>query len=123
MVDHYVRIYRLIGSPGYPAADAYLRDRLGLAVRRSHRPAARWRASWSRSRPTATARCCCARIKAPTQVIHGLADPLVPVESGRDLAARIAGARIDLIEGMGHDLPVPLWPRFVDGIRAAAARA
>ena len=62
-------------------------------------------------------------IRAPTHVIHGLADPLVPVAAGRDLAARIAGATLDLVEGMGHDLPQPLWPRFVDGIATAAARA
>jgi pimeloyl-ACP methyl ester carboxylesterase len=122
VIEHYVRIYKLIGSPGYPATDAYLHDRLGLAVRRSHRPAAVARqlvaiaADGDRS-------ALLPRIQAPVQVIHGLADPLVPVEAGRDLAARIAGAEIDLIEGMGHDIPQPLWPRFAAGIRSAAARA
>ena len=62
-------------------------------------------------------------IKAPTQVLHGLADPLVPAAAGRDLAARIPGARLELIEGMGHDMPIALWPRFVGAIQAAAARA
>ena len=56
------------------------------------------------------------------QVIHGLADPLVPAAAGRDLAARIGNAKLDLVEGMGHDLPVALWPRFADGIGAAASR-
>jgi pimeloyl-ACP methyl ester carboxylesterase len=122
VIDHYVRIYKLIGSPGFPATDAYLHERLGLAVRRSHRPAAVARqlvaiaADGDRS-------ALLHRVQAPTQIIHGLQDPLVPVECGRDLARRIGGARLDLIEGMGHDLPVPLWPRFVAGIRDAAARA
>jgi pimeloyl-ACP methyl ester carboxylesterase len=59
----------------------------------------------------------------PTQVIHGLADPLIPVAAGRDLTMRIREARADLIEGMGHDLPEPLWPRFVDDVAAVAGRA
>ena len=122
VIAHYVRLYRLIGSPGYPANDAYLNDRLGLSVRRSYHPRGVARqlvaiASDGDRSPLL------ARIKAPTQIIHGLQDPLVPVEAGRDLARRIDGARIDLIDGMGHDLPVPLWPRFVEGIRSAAARA
>ena len=64
-----------------------------------------------------------ARISAPTQIIHGAADPLVPVAAGRDLARQIPGAELDLVDGMGHDLPLALWPRFVDGIASAAGRA
>jgi pimeloyl-ACP methyl ester carboxylesterase len=62
-------------------------------------------------------------IKVPTQIIHGKADPLVRVEAGHDLASKIAGAQIDVIDGMGHDLPTELWPRFVAGISEAAGRA
>jgi pimeloyl-ACP methyl ester carboxylesterase len=118
----YVKLYRLIGSPDYPASEAQLNERLGLAVRRSHRPQGMARqlvaiaADGDRSQMLA-------QIRQPTQVIHGLADPLVPVAAGRDLAARIAGAELDLITGMGHDLPDALWPRFVSGIASAAARA
>ena len=122
VIAHYVKLYRLIGSPDYPADDAYLNERLGLAVRRSYRPAGTARqmvaiaADGNRS-------ALLAQIRQPTQIIHGKADPLVPVEAGHDLAAKIAGAEIDLIAGMGHDLPVPLWPRFVSGISSAAGRA
>jgi len=59
----------------------------------------------------------------PALVIHGVRDPLVPVAAGRQLASLIPGAKMDLIEGMGHDLPMALWPRFADGISAAASRA
>ena len=62
------------------------------------------------------------RITAPTQVIHGGADPLVPVACGHDLSQRISGAKIDVIQGMGHDLPQPLWPRFRDAISAVASQ-
>ena len=49
-------------------------------------------------------------ITAPTAVIHGGADPLVPPAAGRDLAKRIQGAVLDEIPGMGHDFPEALWP-------------
>ena len=122
VIAHYVRLYKLIGSPRYPASDAYLHERLGMSVRRSYRPQGTARqmvaiaADGNRSKLLA-------QIKAPTQVIHGQDDPLVPVAAGHDLAQKIAGAEIDVIEGMGHDLPVELWPRFVAGIASAAARA
>lgn len=122
IVAHYVRFYKLIGSPGYPAGDEWLAKRLSMSVRRSYRPRGTARqltaivADGDRSHLLS-------QIKAPTQILHGLQDPLVPVAAGRQLAALIAGAKVDLIEGMGHDLPMALWPRFGDGIAAAAARA
>jgi pimeloyl-ACP methyl ester carboxylesterase len=122
VIEHYVKLYKLIGSPGYPAADAYLQERLGQSVRRSYRPQGTARqmvaiaADGNRSPLLA-------QIRQPTQIIHGKDDPLVPVEAGHDLAAKIPGAEIDIISGMGHDLPTPLWPRFVAGIASAAGRA
>jgi pimeloyl-ACP methyl ester carboxylesterase len=122
VIEHYVKLYRLIGSPDYPAPEAYLQERLGESVRRSYRPAGTARqmvaiaADGNRSPLLG-------QIRQPTQIIHGKADPLVPVEAGIDLGAKIAGAEIDLIPGMGHDLPTPLWPRFVAGIAGAAGRA
>ena len=64
-----------------------------------------------------------AGLRVPTQIIHGKDDPLVPVAAGIDLASRIADAKLDLISGMGHDLPSELWPRFVADISSAAGRA
>ena len=64
-----------------------------------------------------------ARIRAPTQVIHGVVDPLVPVANGRDLVQRIPGALGDFIEGMGHDLPQALLGRIAQGIATNAQRA
>ncbi len=52
------------------------------------------------------------KIKAPTLVIHGKADVLVPVEGGIDTAKNIPNAELKLISGMGHDLPKELIPRF-----------
>lgn len=122
IVEHYARLYALIGSPSFPPAPDYLRQRFTTSVRRSYRPAGTARqmvaiaADGDRS-PLLGA------IRTPTQIIHGAADPLVPLAAGRDLHAKIAGARIDVVDGMGHDLPAPLWPRFVADIADAATRA
>jgi pimeloyl-ACP methyl ester carboxylesterase len=121
IVEHYVRLYALIGSPAFPSPPEYLRERFTTSVKRSYRPAGTARqmvaigADGDRS-PLLGA------IRAPTQIIHGVADPLVPVAAGRDLKTKIRAAEIDLIDGMGHDLPAPLWPRFVAGIASAAGR-
>jgi pimeloyl-ACP methyl ester carboxylesterase len=63
-----------------------------------------------------------ARITAPTRIVHGSDDPLVPVAAGEDLARRIRGASADIIPGMGHDLPLELLPRFADDIAQVARR-
>ncbi|MBV8370706.1 MAG: alpha/beta hydrolase [Candidatus Eremiobacteraeota bacterium] len=62
-------------------------------------------------------------VKVPTLVIHGTDDPLVPVEAGYDLARTIPGARLLLIEGMGHSFPRVIWPRIIDAIAQHAAQA
>lgn len=121
VVEHYMRLYRLIGSPRFPPAPEELRDRVTASLRRSYRPDAAARqivaimADGDRS-PMLS------RIQAPTQVIHGADDPLVPVAAGHDLAEKIAAAELDVIDGMGHDLPAALWPRFAANIRSAAER-
>jgi pimeloyl-ACP methyl ester carboxylesterase len=122
VVAHYVRLYKLIGSPGYPASDDYLNSRLGLSVRRSYRPQGTAR-QMSSIAADGDRTPLLAGIRTPTQVIHGEHDPLVPVAAGLDLASKIAGAKIDVIEGMGHDLPAALWPRFADDVASAAGRA
>ena len=62
-----------------------------------------------------------ARITAPTVVLHGAADPLVPVAHGMDTAAHIPGAELRIIPGMGHDFPAALCGEFADAIAAARA--
>jgi pimeloyl-ACP methyl ester carboxylesterase len=56
----------------------------------------------------------------PTLVIHGDADPLVPLACGVDTAESIPGARLVVVEGMGHALPISHWRRIVDAIAAHA---
>ena len=63
------------------------------------------------------------RIHVPALVIHGPGDPLVPLAAGIDTAANIPGARLEKVEGMGHDLPTALIPRLVDLIASHAEAA
>lgn len=63
------------------------------------------------------------RIDVPTLVIHGDCDPLVQPEGGRATAEAIAGAELDIIEGLGHDLPVELYERFADCIAGLVQRS
>src|SRR5258705_9001681 len=68
-----------------------------------------------------------ASVKAPTLVIHGTGDPLVHPEGGKDTAASIPGAKLLMVQGMGHALPIPMWPEIIDAIdkhaHGAAAKA
>ena len=124
VAEHYVRLFRLIGSPQYPAPEAESRAFLLSVVRRGGtRSAAGVARQLTAIAADGDRTALLARISAPTSVIHGAADPLVPAASGVQLAQLIRGAQLDLIPGMGHDLPAPLWPRFCDRVQDAARRA
>ena len=115
-------MFTAIGSPGYRPAPAELRARVVATLTRASRPQGSARqllaiAADGDRTPLL------ARIQAPTQVIHGVVDPLVPVANGRDLVKRIPGALGDFIEGMGHDLPQALLGRIARGIASNAQRA
>jgi pimeloyl-ACP methyl ester carboxylesterase len=117
VVEHLAGVFGVIGSPGFPTDRRELREQLARIVRRGYYPPGVTRqlvaiiASGDRRRMLR-------RITAPTLVIHGAEDPLVPVEAGRDTARHIAGARLMVIDGMGHDLAPGLLPILVDAIAA-----
>ncbi|MCE2908118.1 MAG: alpha/beta fold hydrolase [Betaproteobacteria bacterium] len=122
VVAHLERVMRAIGSPGFPPEPQALRDRLRATVARAWRPAGTAR-QLAAVVADGDRRALLPRIQAPTVVIHGEADPLVPVQAGHELARLIAGAEADFIPGMGHDLPQPLLARLADRIVANARRA
>jgi pimeloyl-ACP methyl ester carboxylesterase len=116
------KVFRVIGSPGFPRDEAHIRELLGRSWERGLTAAGTGRqmaAILASGNRTSALR----RITAPTLVIHGTADKLVSVSGGRATARAIPGARLMLIEGMGHDLPRGAWPRLVDGIAATANAA
>jgi pimeloyl-ACP methyl ester carboxylesterase len=122
ILDHYVSLYGVIGSPGYPAPPEVLRQRIAVGVKRSYRPQAVLRQLVAIAADSHRAERL-PRITAPTLVIHGEHDPLIPVAAAHDLARRIPGARLEIIPGWGHDLPEPLWPRLAAEVAVTAARA
>ena len=121
-IDETVEMFGLIGSPGYPGDEDRLRERIARSYDRSFHPEGTARQLMA-ILASGNRRGALKRITAPTLVIHGADDRLVPAAAGRDVAATIPGARLELIEGMGHDLPPELWPRFVAMIAEHAAAA
>ena len=121
-VAHSIVGARVMGSPGYPVSDEILRDEAISTVKRSYYPMGFMR-QYAAILGSPDRRTKLATITAPTVVIHGDADPLVPIDGGRDTAASIPGAELLVIPGMGHDVPAALYDRIIDGIVQAAARA
>ena len=114
-----IKVSRAIGSPAYPAPEARLRERIERDFHRSFYPqgAARQLAAII---DDGDRRARLKRVGAPSLVIHGIDDPLIPVEGGRDTAANIRGAKLHEIKGMGHDLPLELVEEISDVIAAHA---
>lgn len=112
VIDHAIGLLRALGSPAYPTPDKQLRKRITRSMRRCYCPSGSARqmlallAAGDRSAQLPA-------ITAPTLIIHGAADQLLPMACGQDIAAHIAGARLEIIEGMGHDLPPQLVERIL----------
>jgi pimeloyl-ACP methyl ester carboxylesterase len=121
-IESAVSAFRLIGSPGFQFDEATTRAMAGLSYDRGHNPAGTLRqlmAIIAGGDRTDELR----RISVPTVVIHGTKDRMVRPAGGRETAAAIPGARLVMIDGMGHDLPRDAWDRIVDAITANAERA
>jgi len=127
--EYFVRFaqtWKVLRAGSFPEDEALDRSRAERTYERGLNPAGVGRqlrailASGSRKERLAS-------VRAPTLVIHGTVDPLVRPEGGKDTAASIPGARLLMIEGMGHALPIPMWPQIIDAIdkhaHGAAAKA
>ena len=121
VIAHNMRTIELIGSPAYPLDEEKLREMASMGYDRCYYPqgftrhvAAIIQDGDRRGRLRT--------IKAPTLVIHGREDILVPLAGGVDTAEHVPGARLEIIDGMGHNLPIELWPKFIDLIVEHADR-
>ncbi len=122
-VERRVRVFATIGSSGFAQDVEELRRSTALALtrdpdardgrRRQHRAV---RAAGDRTDDLR-------RLSLPTVVIHGTHDLMCHPSGGRATADAVPGARLELIEGMGHDLPPGAWPRIIGAITENAARA
>ena len=125
-IARFAQTWKILRAGSFPQDEALDRERAERTYARGLNPAGVARqlrailASGSRKQRLAS-------VKAPTLVIHGTVDPLVRPEGGKDTAASIQGAKLLMVEGMGHALPIPMWPQIIDAIdkhaRGAAAKA
>jgi pimeloyl-ACP methyl ester carboxylesterase len=121
-VERIERLFGIVGSPGFERDPEELRAVLRESYDRDPSPAGTPRqlaailAAGNRKRDVS-------RITQPTTVVHGDSDKLVARSGGKATARAIPGAKLVLIEGMGHDLPRGVWPRIIDAIVENAARA
>lgn len=120
-VEHNMNIWRKIWSPGFPFEEKRAQTFIEKSYDRSYYPQGMARqnialiANGDR-RPSLST------IAVPTLVIHGADDPLIPVEGGKDTAYVIPGARLLIIDGMGHDMPKGVWAEIVDAISKHAVQ-
>jgi pimeloyl-ACP methyl ester carboxylesterase len=121
-IQRSAEVFGLVGSTGFERDEQYIRERAarsfdrGFDVRAGGRQLGAIVASGDRTKALR-------RIKAPTLVIHGTVDKMVRPSGGRATAKAIPGARLMMIEGMGHDLPRGVWPQIVDAISEHARAA
>jgi pimeloyl-ACP methyl ester carboxylesterase len=121
-IEQTVRTFKVIGSPAYPMDEKRFRELAGASYDRSHS-----RAGIARQLHAITASgdrtAALERLRLPATVLHGGSDPLIRPSAGRATARAIRDSRLRVFPGMGHDLPLALWPDFVEEIAATAARA
>lgn len=120
-VERVVKTFKVVGSPRY-FDEERLSEMAGRMYDRSHNPRGVLRQMHAISASgdrTAALR----KLKLPVTVIHGTRDTLIRPSGGRATARAIPGARLRIVEGMGHDLPRELWPIFADEIADTASRA
>ncbi len=114
-IERTLRVSGVIGSPAYPVAEEIARARAAESYDRSFYPEGVARqiaaiTAHGNRRPRLE------QLSLPALVIHGAADPLVRVEGAHDTHQALKGSTLKVLEGMGHDLPEPLWSEIVDAI-------
>lgn len=111
--DNWVIGHAFWGSPGFPVSEAEMRIEAALAWDRGWSDEAENRQILAIMALTDWREELC-QVNLPCYVIHGADDALVPPESGREIAALIPGAKLEIIDGMGHVITPLLAPKIVD---------
>lgn len=117
---YHIKKWQAIGSPKYPAQEAYLGEYVdkmlerGITAKGTLRQFLAIMAASNRESRLA-------KLTVPTLVIHGDSDPLINVAGGKATANAIPNAKLKIYPGMGHDLPIELIPEIAQDIIAHAA--
>jgi pimeloyl-ACP methyl ester carboxylesterase len=112
-IDWTINLIRAVGGAAAEGPDEYLREISGRMYDRGisdngmRRQVCAVYAAPDR-RPALS------KVKAPTLVIHGADDPLIRPEAGKEIADSVPGAKCYVIEGMGHGILRPVWPRIIE---------
>lgn len=122
LVAHHLGLLRLVQGSTFREDEQAASERIRHALRRAYRPAGTARQMVAVMADSRRAELL-GRIASPALVLHGEADPLVPIACGRDVAERIPGARFVPIPGMGHDLPPPVVDLLMQHILPFLAHA
>ncbi len=122
IIENAVRVNKIIGSPGFPAPEDRIRADAIEGYERSYYPAGIAR-HFSAILGSGSLLRYNRQITAPTVVIHGKADKLMRPIGGRAVARAIPGARLVLFDGMGHELPEPLWDDIISELKRTFAAA
>ena len=103
VIEHSMKTQRVIASPEYPPTDDELRSYFERGYERCHCPdgSARQLAAVVSDGSRVDG---LAKIALPFLVVHGSADPLIPLACGEDTANRVPGAKLEVVPGMGHDI-------------------
>ena len=110
-----MRNIAVINGPNFLPTDEQLRHRVETLTARSDYPQGGLR-QFDAILGTGSLLRFTRRITAPTVVVHGSDDPMMRIRNGRNLARMIDGARFIVVDGMGHDLPEPVWRPVVSAL-------
>ena len=124
--ETFLRFTRAMAGTGFPVDEDAVRALAGRTWDRGNHPEGFMR-QWAAILASGSRRRLLEQVALPTLVIHGSDDPLLIPEGGRATARAVPGARLEIIEGMGHSLPEGVWQRVADSvarhIHAAAGRS
>ena len=118
-LERAVESSRVIGSPAYPIDADTLKARAAADADRCYNPAGFAR-QYAAILAAPDRRKQLPGIACPVMAVHGADDPLVTVEGGKDTVASIPGSTLEIIEGMGHDLPPQVHDRVASAIAQVA---
>jgi pimeloyl-ACP methyl ester carboxylesterase len=122
VVEAAVARAKVLRGGGFPFDEEAVRRRSGAAYDRSFDSTAKARQRAAIAATVEDRTEALGRLRVPVVVIHGAADPLVPVTGGQVTAAAVPGAELVVIPGMGHEVPVGVRTLIVDAVAENAAR-